>query len=218
MWIMMFYTGLKQTSNFLVWKPLLCYIHDSSNPFPCFLLPVTSQVLHASEKCQTLDSSRAVVLLRAHSKMVMGIPSWDCSSIATARVIAVATNIGECKALWGKAWAPIVQEKLHMNVPCSMLAQLLLRFQQCGLLTHILSFISVSPALVVEFFANHFENKIRLHFVIYKLLNASRSHSCVLCFYVSTNLALITSLVYPPTPFLIVLYFWSTGIVTIAIL
>jgi len=148
MWIMMFYTGLKQTSNFLVWKPLLCSKHDSSDPFPCFLLPVTSQVLHASEKCQTLESSRAVVLLRAHSKMVtvMGIPSWDCSS--TARVIAVATNVGECRALWRQAWAPIVHEKLHMNVPCSLLAQLLLQFQQCGLLTHILSFISVSPPLL----------------------------------------------------------------------
>ena len=51
MWIMMLQHGAEANpSNFLVWKLLLCYIHDSSDPFPRFLLPVTSQVLHASAR------------------------------------------------------------------------------------------------------------------------------------------------------------------------
>ena len=98
MWIMMLQHEAEANFKLPVWKLLLCYIHDSSDPFPRFLLPVTSQVLHASGKCQTLDSSRDVVL-HAHSKMVMGIPSWGCSS--AARVIAVATEVGESRALLG---------------------------------------------------------------------------------------------------------------------
>ena len=85
---------------------------------PIHFLAFFCQWLHKSSmpqlgKCQTLDSSRDVVLLHAHSKMVMGILSWGCSS--TARVIAVATEVGESRALWGQAWAPIVHEKLHMQ-------------------------------------------------------------------------------------------------------
>lgn len=145
MWIMMFYTGLKQTSNFLVWKPLICYIHDSSSPFPCFLLPVTSQVLHASGKCQTLDSSRDVVLLHADSTMVMSIPSWGC--LSAALVIAVATEVGECRALWGQAWAPTVHEKLHMQhavlYACSVAVAIsAVRFAHSHSLLH-LSFSSI---------------------------------------------------------------------------